>query len=183
MLSYFKERGYTALRGVDISEEQLELARQVTPNVTRADALDFLEKTNERFGLVTAVDVIEHLQKDEVVRLLHGMHRVLSPGGRLVVQTPNGASPFSAEVRYGDFTHEICFTPRSLTNVLELAGFESVECRELGPVPVGALSLVRWAAWKPLRLGVKVVNLVETGGDGGGIYSRVFIAGARRGAS
>src|SRR5947209_1860262 len=104
LLHFFKARGYVNLSGVDLSAEQVQIARQVVPGVVEGNVFDFLEARPAAFDLVTALDIIEHLHKEEVFRLLDACHHALRPGGRLVLQTPNADSPFAAAIRYGDFT-------------------------------------------------------------------------------
>ena len=64
----------------------------------------FLHARPQRFDLVTGLDIVEHFTKDEVLDFLDACREALRPGGRLVLQTPNGESPFGGAVRYGDFT-------------------------------------------------------------------------------
>ncbi len=181
LLACLKELGYSDLKGVDASLEQVELARRQVPEVVHGDLFDFLGEETASLDLVTGFDVIEHLSKDEVLAFLDGCHRALRPGGRLILQTPNAESPWSSDVRYGDFTHETCFNAHSLGWLLELCGFSGVETRETGPRPLGPMSLGRVVLWQLIRLGLKVWNLAETGTAGSGVYTRVFlITGVKR---
>lgn len=180
LLRFFTERGYTNVTGVDVSPEQVAIARRVHANVLQGDVIEFLEGRPGAFALITAFDVLEHLDKDEALRFLDACQGALQPGGHLVVQTPNADSPWGLSVRYGDFTHETCFTPSSLAWLLRLCGFQDVEPREQGPVPRGIASSVRWLLWQLLRLSMLARNLVETGSRGSGILTRVFIVRARR---
>ena len=180
MLAHLAALGYANLHGVDISAEQVALSRQVAPNVHHGDAIAYLDAHPERFDLVLAIDLLEHLDRSEVLSFLRGCHRALKPGGRLILQTPNPESPFAGAVVFGDFTHESAIAPAALQDVLRLTGFDEVRLREAGPAPHGALSLLRWAAWKCLRLGVLCWNCVETGGAGSGICTRVYLASASK---
>ncbi|HEX8903434.1 MAG TPA: hypothetical protein VF771_01190, partial [Longimicrobiaceae bacterium] len=105
------------------------------------------------------------------------------PGGRLVLQTPNAASPWGLMIRYGDLTHELAFEPRSLAYALRHAGLRDVEIRECGPYVHGLRSLVRVGVWWLIRAGLRVWNLAETGSDQGGVYTRVFTAAALKPAA
>jgi 2-polyprenyl-3-methyl-5-hydroxy-6-metoxy-1,4-benzoquinol methylase len=180
LLRFFARRGYENLAGVDGSAEQVALARRHAPGVECGDVIEFLRKRPGSFDLVTGIDIVEHLTKDEVLDFLDACHASLRSGGRLVLQTPNGASPFAGAVRYGDFTHETCFTPALLGQLLELAGFAQVECRETGPIARGAASLVRVALWRAIRALLRLWNLAETGSSGGPALTRVFLASAVR---
>jgi len=114
--------GYSNAVGVDASEEQVDLARRLgIAGIRRAEAHEYLLDNPSRFDVVFAVDLLEHLVKQEVVELIAAVARVLRPGGRFVVQTVNGESPFAGSIRYGDFTHELAFTKKSIAQVLRLA--------------------------------------------------------------
>lgn len=178
LLHYFKRQGYTNISGVDISPEQTCLAQQVTPNITQGSALEFLEAHTESFDLITGLDIIEHLRKDEALRLLDSSYAALKPGGRLILQTPNPDSPFASSIRYGDFTHELSFGPVLLTKLMALSGYEELVIRETCPPPWGYsfFASVRHLLWQCLRFGIAFYNTVETGGKGSGVYSRVFLA-------
>jgi 2-polyprenyl-3-methyl-5-hydroxy-6-metoxy-1,4-benzoquinol methylase len=177
MLHFFHQREYTRVWGVDVSPEQVELARQVSPNVVQADVMDFLEGHRGRFALISALDLIEHLTKDEVLRFLDLCYAALVPGGRLILQTPNAETPWGTYHRYNDLTHELCFQPNSLFNLMRMCGFARIEDRETGPVPWGysLASSIRYLAWQLIRLGLRVYNLAETGGPGSGTFTRVFV--------
>jgi len=176
LLRFFSRRGYTNLAGVDISPEQVDLARQVAPRVACGDVLSFLADHRDAFDLIVALNVIEHFQKNEIIALLEACLAALKPGSRLIVQTPNAESPWGTHLRYDDFTHEIAFGPNPLTRLLTLCGARDITCRESGPVPYGysAKSAIRWLTWQVIRAGLKLYNLAEMGSVGSGIYTRVF---------
>jgi SAM-dependent methyltransferase len=180
LLHFFKTRGYSQVTGVDISPQQIALARQVTSDVHQEDVLRFLEEHPRSFDLISGLDIIEHFHKDEALRFLDACHVALHVGGRLVLQTPNAQSPCCAYYRYGDFTHEICFSPDSLLRLLKLCGFSRSEAREQGPVPWGysASSTVRSALWLGIRGGLWLYNLAETGARRMNVFTRVFLASA-----
>ncbi len=181
LLRYFLDRGYSKLAGVDLSAQQVQLARQIVPGVECGDARAWLENRKGAFDLLTGLDLLEHLGKDEVLPFLEACRQALRPGGRVIFQTPNGDSPFAGSLRYGDFTHETCYTPKSLASLLRIAGFKEAEFREVGPVPFGysLASSVRSLLWVGLRLGVKLWNRIETGSSGSGVCTRNLVASAK----
>lgn len=177
LLYFFKRRGYTNLCGVDISPEQVKLARQVTPDVEEGNVLDFLKSRPLSFDCITALDIVEHFRKDEVLRFLELCYDSLRPGGRLILQTPNADSPCGASMAYGDFTHEVCFTPNAILRLVSMCGFRKLEAREQGPLPwnYSVASSVRYVVWQIIRAMLTMWNLVETGGPGSGVFTRVFL--------
>jgi len=181
-LKYLDRQGYANLTGVDISPEQCRLAKAAVPSAAllEMNLFEFLADKTNGFDCISALDVIEHLEKTSVVGFLRAVHRALKPGGRLILQTPNAASPWGMAVRYGDFTHECCFTPNSLTQLLTLVGFTGIALQPSGPIPRSLKGLIRVWLWKFFSLYYRLYNLVETGSGGGGLYSRVFLCLARK---
>jgi 2-polyprenyl-3-methyl-5-hydroxy-6-metoxy-1,4-benzoquinol methylase len=177
LLHFFRERGYSNVVGVDISPEQVALSRQVTGNVTQDNVLHFLQAHEGEFDVITAIDLVEHLKKDEVLTFLDGCYAALRPGGRLILQTPNSETPWAGSIRYGDFTHEVSFGSTSLSRLMCLTGFVHVAGREQGPIPKGysTTSTLRYILWRVIRLSLQFYNVVETGGRGSGIFTRVFL--------
>lgn len=177
LVHFFKSHGYINTIGVDISPEQVALARQVPAEIELANALEFLEANPNSFDLITALDLVEHFHKPEVLRFLDGCAAALRPGGRLILQTPNADSPWGTTHRYNDFTHEVGFNPNSIVRLLGLAGFTRTECREQGPVPLGysLVSSIRAVLWAGIRLCLKIWNLAEMGDAGSGVFTRIFL--------
>ena len=180
LLYLLSKRGYGHLTGVDVSESQTRVARQVAHPVLTMDAVEWLSRCAEPLDLLLAIDLIEHLTKSEALEFIALCASRLRPGGRLILQTPNAASPFVGAVRHGDITHEQCFTPSLLTALLEREGLTRVETREACPVPwtYSFPSTVRYGCWRIVRGAFALLNLVETGSAGGGVLTRVFLASA-----
>lgn len=180
LLCLLSELGYTDLTGVDLSAEQLQLARRRCPHATllQGDVRAVLASNAERFGLVVGFDVIEHFRKQEILPLFNLAVKALRPGGRIIVQTPNADSPWMGSVAYGDFTHEWFFTPTSLSDLWRLVGLAGFEARPSRPYVHGVASLGRAVLWRAIEMLLAVWSLAETGSRGSGIYSRVFVATA-----
>jgi 2-polyprenyl-3-methyl-5-hydroxy-6-metoxy-1,4-benzoquinol methylase len=180
-LHYLRSLGYTDLLGVDASEEQLQVARAMQLPVRHGDAFEFLRNAEAgSFDFISAFDLIEHFRKEEVLEFLDLAHGALAPGGRILLQTPNAASLFGARLRYADFTHEVGLTPLSLTTALRVTGFDDVRIRGTGPVPHGIVSGLRYLAWSGIVGGLKLLQRIETGAPGEGVYTQVMIASAVR---
>ena len=177
LLYFFKQHNYRNVHGIDISQQQVQVARQVCAEVSEANVLDFFQSKANTYDLITGLDIIEHFHKDEVLRFLDGCCAALKTGGRLILQTPNAESPWGMMQRYGDFTHEVCFNSKVLSRLLQLSGFGKIEVRELGPVPWGysIKSSLRYIAWQLIRGGLITWNVVETGDKGAGVFTRNFM--------
>lgn len=177
LLHYFIEQGYNDVQGVDLSPDQVALSRQVTPNVTQGNVIDFLAAHPGHFDLITGFDIVEHFYKDEAVRFLDAAYAALKPGGRLILQTPNAEGPWGAQHRYNDFTHEIGFNANALGRLLRVIGFGGIEARECDPPPYGLslFSSLRFVLWQGIRLQLMAWNLIETGSTGARVFTRVFL--------
>lgn len=180
LLHFFKARKYTNITGIDISPEQVQLAKKIVEAVVQADILKFLENVDKTYDLIIGLDIIEHFQKDEVLRFLDACYKALKPRGRIILQTPNAQSPFGPSIFYGDFTHETCFTPKGLQRVLNLCGFHNVQVRETGPAVHGFASGARSVSWQIIRLGLKLWNLIETGSCEDAVFTRTFLISAHK---
>jgi SAM-dependent methyltransferase len=182
-LYLMNSRGYTEISGVDITPARVEQARTVVPTarVIQGDMREVLRANPARFGLITGFDVIEHFPKEEVLPILVLVAQALRPGGRVIVQTLNGASPWVGTVAFGDFTHEWIPTPESLGELMGRVGLVDFVARECGPEVHGFKSAIRFLLWQVMRSLTICANLVEMGHRGSGIYSRVFLATARCG--
>ena len=179
LLRFFSKRGFNDLLGVDVSPEQVELARRMHSRVEQADVLEFLADQSESFDLITAFDIIEHFHKDEVFQFLDACHRALKPGGRIILKTLNANNP-SMSLRYGDFTHEVAFTPKSLDAVMRQCRFSRLEMREMGPFMHNMRSTVRTLIWRLVKLQWRFLARVDMGLPGYDIYARDFLASGVR---
>ncbi len=177
IVHYAHEAGYRNASGVDRSVSQVALAARLgITGVVHGDLIDTLANTGANtLDVIVAWNVLEHLTKDETVKLLEGAVRVLVPAGRLIVHVPNASSPFFGSVRYGDFTHEQAFTRTSATQILLACGFGRVECYEELPVVRSARSALRHLLWRAVRLALVAYDRIETGVSLG-IYTRDLVA-------
>ena len=182
LIQVMRRLGYVNCEGVDISEQQVQKAQAAGLKVSQGNVLEFLRAAPGRWELILAIDILEHLLKDEAVEFLNLARAALKPGGRLVLQMPNPNGLAGMRVRYGDFTHEISMSPDCATRLLDLFDYTGIKCRETGAAPGwrSPVSSVRWAIWQLCRLAFMVFDLVETGGLGTTIYTRVYLVSACR---
>ena len=145
------ERGYKDVSGVDFSEDQIAygIGQGLGEHICCADALDFLHGCERKFQCVLLLDILEHLEISYMIRLLKLLSERMQPGGKLIIQVPNGLAPLSP-LLYADATHMRAYTPASLEQVLKIAGFNRFEHRALPPIMHGIKSSVRRALWSTL---------------------------------
>lgn len=123
-LAWLKEREYCDITGVDFSTEQIQLARQTGVATCEMDFKQWLrERSAASCGAIVAIDMIEHISKDEFMELLQGANRVLAPGGRLILRFPNGDSPLVGRNLFNDITHVWTYTTNCLETLGRMHGF------------------------------------------------------------
>jgi 2-polyprenyl-3-methyl-5-hydroxy-6-metoxy-1,4-benzoquinol methylase len=179
MLEYLRNKGFNNLKGIDISEEQINISRQKGFDVEVADVNDFLNKNTIKFKMIIALDFVEHFSKDELIPLFEKIYNKLEAKGIFIFHTPNGQSLLSTNLIYGDLTHLTIFTPNSALQLLKLVGFDQIAFYESGPVPKNILGLFRLILWKIIKLGYNFASLVETGNKYE-ILTQSFIVAARK---
>jgi SAM-dependent methyltransferase len=179
LLSYLERRGFSHAAGIDISAEQVALARQRGLRVEHGDMLELLQARPATYAAILAVDVLEHLTRDELLRLATLAHAALRPGGRLLVQTANGAGLFPGQVIFGDLTHLTILSPPSLSQLLRLVGFVDLAMYETGPVPIRLRGRLDVALWSAIKLLANAARQIESG-KRQAIWTENFICLARR---
>ena len=97
-LYFLQKEGYTNTLGIDLSEEQLEMAAKMgVENLQKADLFEYLPQHPQNFDMIAANDIIEHLKKDEVLKLLDLIYQSLKPGGQALIATLNTQSLFGTQ--------------------------------------------------------------------------------------
>lgn len=165
LVHFAQQAGYRNAQGVDVSKQQVELARKLgITNVVQGDLMETLKAIpSESLDTVITFDVIEHFTKDELIDLVDAIHTVLKPNGCWIIHAPNAQSPFFGAVRYGDFTHEQAFTPSSIQQLLKASGYRKFNFAECGPRVHGIKSAVRFIIWKCIRVLYRLILVAESG--------------------
>jgi 2-polyprenyl-3-methyl-5-hydroxy-6-metoxy-1,4-benzoquinol methylase len=127
-LYYLKTEGFTRCQGIDISQENIEFCKKNNLDAETGNIFEFLADTEEAYDAIIMNDLIDHLEKPEIVYVLNLIFEKLQPQGRLIIKAHNASNPIMASSsRYIDFTHELLFTEESLSQVLKISGFKQVK--------------------------------------------------------
>lgn len=173
--------GYTNIQGVDVSPEQVAGSQRLgIPGVTQGDLFDTLKNIADgSLDAVVTIDVIEHLNKQELMGFADEVFRVLTINGCWISHQPNAASPFFGRSRYGDLTHELAYTADSIRQLVLAIGFTDVHCYEDVPIVHGIVSFVRRVLWFLLRGGLRAYLLIESG-ISNELFSQNFLSVAKK---
>lgn len=112
--------------GVD---SNMEMLRQAPPslNLQCDDVIaNFKKQPDNQFGLVSAFHLVEHLPIETLITFIKEAQRILSPGGILLLETPNPENINIATYRfYTDPTHIRPIPPELLNFIVSYAGLTS----------------------------------------------------------
>ena len=135
-LARLQKAGFTDLTAVELDTKKFEF-RGLTPFAVNLNQ-DFAPSFDRSFGLVTATEIIEHLESPR--HFLREIHSLLNPDGYLLLSTPNvtnfeGRLKFllRGELRYFDeaqyrYNHHITpITDTQMRLLLAEVGFQVVE--------------------------------------------------------
>ena len=111
---------YGDAEGVDVSEDALAFCRERGLENVKLGAAEKLPYDDGTFDLVTALDVVEHLDDD--LAGLREMRRVLRPGGRVLLFVPTFMFLWGLQDDVSN--HRRRYRMPELGRVLEQAGFE-----------------------------------------------------------
>lgn len=125
-----QEAGYTHLVGVEYLKPCVTFAREKlsTETIYNSDIIEFLQgATPESYEVITAFDVMEHFQKSQIIGLFSLVRTLLKPGGRFIMQVPNGGSLSGLYTFYSDLTHDVPYTDSLLEELSSVTGFSRLE--------------------------------------------------------
>lgn len=151
-LYFLQRKGYANCRGVDLDPQQVALARSIGLPAEIGDVSAAIPQAST-LGLVSAFDLLEHLDKNTAVRLLEQIVHALRPGGMLVVRMPCADGFAGAHDMCNDLTHRWGASSNMLSQLLMTVGFASVRVVDLTlpPYPLGAKNRIKYAVRRVAR--------------------------------
>jgi len=133
LLAHLFARGVAA-QGLEFSEESARVTSERFAAQTLFGGVAVGPDTlpEGSFDVVFLVEVIEHLLDDEIGPTLDEVHRLLAPGGHVVITCPNGENLAGDSVRCPDcgavfhrWQHVRSLDPQSIAALLESHGFRT----------------------------------------------------------
>ncbi len=110
---------YGRVRGIEVDARPVNIAQQRGYDVRLGDATKEIPFPDASFDLVTALDVIEHVDADE--NILREAFRVLRPNGHLLLTTPAFQWLWSRNDELN--AHKRRYTAREIREIMERVGF------------------------------------------------------------
>ena len=162
-LVMLKKRGCTALKGVDVSESQVDFCCSLDLDVECCDGVQYLKRSDKQYDLIFSLDVLEHLDQSQIYEMVKEIKKRLRSGGRWILRLPNGDSPFHGAIRYGDTTHYTCFTHSSLHQLLSSFDLSIEAISESIVFRRTIVGFIRYIIWKLVRSLLIAWTFSETG--------------------
>ncbi len=135
-LYFLRQQGFTDLTGIDIDRAQVAIGQELGLDCRCVPANEFLAEGSKQFGIVAMLDILEHFTREELFPIMEAVVARMAPGGKLIVSVPNADSPHGLRSTYADITHEISFTPTSLSELLFCHGLKVTSFRDPWPAPI-----------------------------------------------
>ena len=136
----FKARGITSY-GLELDEAMCQRCAQKDLDVRLGDGISHLDASADSSlsGLI-AVQVVEHLQRSDLERLLALSRQKVRSGGKVVFETINTRSIVALTQNYfRDPTHVAPLHPETLRYLMEQAGLAVLELKMLSAFPKQAM--------------------------------------------
>ena len=95
--------------------------------VVLADSINMLKVTDSSCDVVFISNFFEHLNKEDIVKTIKEVHRVLRINGKVLILQPN--IRFCYKEYWNFFDHISALDDKSLSEVLELNGLKVIECK------------------------------------------------------
>ncbi len=148
---YLIKNGFTNIHAIDISKEQIEIAKKCLERnrinynekveFKNVDIFEHLSLRNSKYDIITFIDVLEHFKKYQVFEIMELAYSALKENGTLIIRVPNMEHPFRSSYNYyQDFTHEIGFTRSSLKQCFLANGFKKAEVKFEKSIPLTSKS-------------------------------------------
>jgi 2-polyprenyl-3-methyl-5-hydroxy-6-metoxy-1,4-benzoquinol methylase len=136
---FLRTEGFTNVLGIDVDDRQVGLAREMGLNCVCQAAEDHFERTDGRYDLISILDVMEHLNPEELFSLFEGVSKHLRSKGKVIASVVNAESPTGLATRYADITHETAFTRTSIEELLFCHQLRALSFRDPFPAPVSPM--------------------------------------------
>jgi len=135
-LEVLTEVGFEA-KGVDLDDGMLQACLERKLVAYNKDALTALKETPDNsLAIVSALHLVEHLPLDTLMAIATEAHRVLMPGGLLLLETPNSENIYTGISNfYLDPTHNKPIPAELLKFLTQYCGFDRSSIVRVNQMP------------------------------------------------
>ena len=127
MVQVMSDHGLSSF-GIDADESVVAAAEKKGIDVRLSDIDSFLDNCEPlSLDVVTAIQVVEHVNADQLESWLEKILRGLKPGGIFIAETPNPHAIDAFKAFWVDVTHVRPYYPESLLHMAQSAGFARAE--------------------------------------------------------
>jgi len=173
--NYLSSKYGAKVIAIDGNSEAIDFGKAHFPAVDfRCALVDDDFDLDEEIGYVFCLELIEHIHEQQASELLHNFHRLLKPGGKLFLTTPNyrSAWPFIEKAMdslglappLAEHQHVAFYSPAKLVELVEKSGLHVETVRTncflapwLSPL---SLRLARWLDQKELGMKSRVGSII-----------------------
>jgi hypothetical protein len=118
LLAYFKSAGHLVL-GVELNIHLDERSKKNGYTTYCGNIWDVSELKFNKFDLIVAFAVVEHMNYIELNKLFIWFNEHLNDEGLIYLKFPEGASPLALGYQNGDFTHVTCLTETKILSLCQ----------------------------------------------------------------
>jgi len=139
-------------KGVDLNSLMVAQCREFGFDVDEINAIDYLRaQPADSMAAITGFHIIEHLPLGIFIELLDETFRVLTPGGIIILETPNPENILVGSCNfYIDPSHKRPIPPQTSEFIVEARGFIQTEIRRLHPYNIGFQNDVKGLNLEPI---------------------------------
>lgn len=146
LMSYFRDKG-ADIFGIEVNKDLVSLAQKNNYIVCAAD--DLSTYLTRKFDLIVAIDVLEHIDKENLSDVVKFYFDRLDSGGIFFARFPNGDSPFGLRNQNGDITHRVQIGSEMIRQIFSSLNANDIVIRgEVISAGIGFLPYVRSIARK-----------------------------------
>lgn len=165
--SYLSDNYSTKVIGLDGNIDAINFAKTIHPEIEfRLQLIDDDFEINLEVDAIYCLELIEHIYQHQAVSLLDNFHRLLKPGGKLFLTTPNYKSAwpfiekamdlFGVAPQLSKEQHVNFYNPQSLQSLVKSRGFiiEAIHTNcFLAPwIAPFSLSVAKWLDSKEIKM-------------------------------
>ncbi len=121
--------------GIDLNEQMVKRMNDKGLKCELGDAIEYLEKSDSKsIGGISGFHIAEHIPFETLARLIAEAHRVLVPGGTLLLETPNPENiSVGAFTFHYDPSHLKPIPPAIMQFLAKHKGFKKADIIRLAP--------------------------------------------------